>query len=66
MNVNISVVQEAKLLGGMHIWLLSGYAVMAADVRNTQFGGVVLLSEGTGLFELKEEKRGSQTSFLSR
>ena len=56
MNVNISAVQEAKLSGGMHTWLSSGYAVMATDVRNTQFGGVVLLWEGTGLFELKEAK----------
>ena len=56
MNVNISAVQEAKLSGGMHTWLLSGYAVMVTDVRNTQFGGVVLLWEGTGLFELKEAK----------
>ena len=56
MNVNIAVVQEEKLLGGMHNRLLLGYAVMVIDVRNTRFGGFAFLWEESELYELEEAK----------
>ena len=51
-----AVVQEAKLLGGMHTYLLMGYAIMTTDVQNTQFGGVAFLWEESKLYKLEEAK----------
>ena len=55
MNVE-AVVQEAKLLGGMHTYLLMGCAIMTTDVQNTQFGGVAFLWEESKLYKLEEAK----------
>ena len=56
MHVNIVVVQEAKLLGGRHTRLLSGYTFMATDMKTARFGGVALLWEESKLYELEEAK----------
>ena len=56
MHTHIVVVQGVKLSGRKHTRLLSGYAVMATDVKQARFGGVALLWEESELYELEEAK----------
>ena len=42
LEVNIAVLQEMKLIGGIHTRLLSGYTIAASDAASAHSGGVAL------------------------
>ena len=55
-DVDIAVLQETKLMGGVHTRNTSGYAIVASKAVSASQGGVALVWKNHGGFEVEETK----------
>ena len=48
-NVDDGVLQETKLMDGIHMWQVSGYAIWATAAKSRHRGGISILKRGCGV-----------------